>query len=383
MLQEIQNTLDKIRRSYGTYIVRKGDTLWDIARKSTGNGMNYKQIQSMNNLNDKSIIRPGQQIIIPMKNPPGVSQQNQPETQGNVNVNEQTDNTQQVSQVITNQTTTQPISKRKRVVPKSSVKGTSYTIKKGDTLWDIAQATYGNGYKWKQIAQDNGLDENSIYYPGDTLILRDVDNTKGKTAVKTQPMESTQPVAATQPTAMNTQSNTSKSTSTQNDQYKNRVDNTFQNRREQVMSTESKHYNVFPLKYRPSTSDTYYANQGKKNHLILQNIDNVAIPIGLLSKILYGNGDYLDYTFTIGNNKYDTFDLIQAAIGDANVNDYFAHNDILYTRFLRQCYKEGFENTVRSVLKKVYPKRNERTNNYEAKMISNNLRRATGNARFK
>lgn len=125
MLQEIQNTLDNIMRSYGTYIVRKGDTLWDIARKATGSGMNYKQIQSMNNLGDKSIIRPGQQIIIPMKNPPGVSQQNQPETQESVNVDQQTYNTQPVQQSNTDQTTTptqQSTPRRKRVIPKSSVK---------------------------------------------------------------------------------------------------------------------------------------------------------------------------------------------------------------------------------------------------------------------
>jgi 5'-nucleotidase len=30
-----------------------------------------------------------------------------------------------------------------------------YTVKKGDSLWSIAQAKYGDGHKWKQIAAAN------------------------------------------------------------------------------------------------------------------------------------------------------------------------------------------------------------------------------------
>ena len=37
--------------------------------------------------------------------------------------------------------------------------GTSYTIQHGDTLWKIASQHYGDGHKWKQIADANpGLD---------------------------------------------------------------------------------------------------------------------------------------------------------------------------------------------------------------------------------
>jgi len=33
--------------------------------------------------------------------------------------------------------------------------GGSYTVKKGDTLWKIAQSKYGDGRKWTQIAAAN------------------------------------------------------------------------------------------------------------------------------------------------------------------------------------------------------------------------------------
>ena len=33
--------------------------------------------------------------------------------------------------------------------------GGTYTVKKGDTLWKIAAAHYGDGRKWKQIVDAN------------------------------------------------------------------------------------------------------------------------------------------------------------------------------------------------------------------------------------
>lgn len=50
--------------SYTTYTVKKGDSLWKIAKKQLGNGNKYKQIQSVNGLNG-TLIRVGQQLKIP------------------------------------------------------------------------------------------------------------------------------------------------------------------------------------------------------------------------------------------------------------------------------------------------------------------------------
>ncbi len=36
------------------------------------------------------------------------------------------------------------------------IKGDSYKVKKGDTLWQIAQGRYGSGYAWKAIDNANG-----------------------------------------------------------------------------------------------------------------------------------------------------------------------------------------------------------------------------------
>ena len=49
--------------------------------------------------------------------------------------------------------------------------GTKYKIKKGESLWSIAQARYGNGNKWKSIAAANPkLDPNKVM-AGQTITL--------------------------------------------------------------------------------------------------------------------------------------------------------------------------------------------------------------------
>ncbi len=53
----------------------------------------------------------------------------------------------------------------------SSVKGTKYVIKKGDSLWSIAVAKYGNGNKWKQIAAANPKINPDKVIVGQTITL--------------------------------------------------------------------------------------------------------------------------------------------------------------------------------------------------------------------
>ena len=49
--------------------------------------------------------------------------------------------------------------------------GGSYQVKKGDTLFSIAKATYGNGNQWQRIASANpGLAPNTLK-AGQTIVL--------------------------------------------------------------------------------------------------------------------------------------------------------------------------------------------------------------------
>lgn len=58
------------------------------------------------------------------------------------------------------------------------ISGSSYTVKSGDTLWEIAEARYGNGAEWTQILDANSSDigylpngQQALIVPGQTLVL--------------------------------------------------------------------------------------------------------------------------------------------------------------------------------------------------------------------
>lgn len=47
-----------------TVIVKEGDTLMGIAKKTTGNAANYKAIMNQNNITNPKNLRPGQKLVI-------------------------------------------------------------------------------------------------------------------------------------------------------------------------------------------------------------------------------------------------------------------------------------------------------------------------------
>ena len=107
--------------SVSTYTVKAGDTLWDIAQSQLGNGSRYKEIMALNGLTS-DVIQPGQVLKLP--------------TDGASNAGPGTTKT--------------------------------YTVKTGDTLWDITQNLLGNGARYKEIVSLNNL-HSSIIYPGQVL----------------------------------------------------------------------------------------------------------------------------------------------------------------------------------------------------------------------
>jgi LysM repeat protein len=50
----------------------------------------------------------------------------------------------------------------------SATESTTYTVKKGDTLWGVAEKQMGNGTLWEQIRNINAL-TSTVIYPGQVL----------------------------------------------------------------------------------------------------------------------------------------------------------------------------------------------------------------------
>jgi nucleoid-associated protein YgaU len=103
------------------HTVARGEHLWKISEKYYGNGYNWVDIAQANSLSNPGLIFSGQKLVIP-KVKLRVAQQISTSSAAEISV---------------------PIT------------GNSYTVIKGDTLWDIAVRAYQDGYQWPRIYQEN------------------------------------------------------------------------------------------------------------------------------------------------------------------------------------------------------------------------------------
>lgn len=116
-----------------TYTVSEGDTLWSISEKYYKSGYNWVDIKAANNLANADRVETGQTLTIPVATP---------------------------------------------IVPQGQIAASTtnlgnkeYTVVSGDSLWKIAVAQYGDGYRWPQIAQSNNLANPDLIHAGNVLVL--------------------------------------------------------------------------------------------------------------------------------------------------------------------------------------------------------------------
>jgi len=121
------------------HTVAQGETLWSIAEDSFGSGYNWVDIKSANNL-ESDAIEVGQKLTIP-------------------------DNTEPKEPTTTEETQTIVSEETK------SIDGATYTVEKGDSLWNIAVRAYGDGFRWTEIAKANDLANPNVIHSGNVLIL--------------------------------------------------------------------------------------------------------------------------------------------------------------------------------------------------------------------
>ena len=118
-----------------TYTVKSGDYLWSIAEKIYGSGYNWVDLANANNLENPGVLYAGTKLIVPDVTPKLITVQVNPT---------------QVQNPIT---------------------GSTYTVVKGDFLWDIAVRAYGDGYQWVKIAKANNLVNPNLIFSGNVLNL--------------------------------------------------------------------------------------------------------------------------------------------------------------------------------------------------------------------
>jgi len=106
------------------HTVAKGDHLWAIAEKYYGSGYNWVDIAAENNITNGNMLAEGTTLRIPKV---------------------------AVKQVTQEVKAAEPTKAALEV----QVEGDSYTVAKGDSLWKIAVAAYGDGYQWTAIYNAN------------------------------------------------------------------------------------------------------------------------------------------------------------------------------------------------------------------------------------
>ena len=121
-----------------TYTVQEGDNLWQIAEDQYGSGYNWVDIAEASGLANPGELAVGQELTIPDVEAKQLTAE------------EEVVEDEQVEEAIS---------------------GGTYTVIKGDTLWNIAVRAYGDGYQWVRIAEENNLENPNIIHAGNTLSI--------------------------------------------------------------------------------------------------------------------------------------------------------------------------------------------------------------------
>jgi nucleoid-associated protein YgaU len=172
-----------------SHTVKSGETLWSIAEDAYGSGYNWTDIYKENKL-AKEGVSAGQVLNIPAvaaKEPTSTNKVATIEPSPSVTVVAQTTPVASVSPkasatpiamvspmasaTVVASTTPSATATLASTGTTATSNATSYTVAKGDSLWKIAVAQYGNGYKWVEIARTNKLVNPNVIHAGNVLTL--------------------------------------------------------------------------------------------------------------------------------------------------------------------------------------------------------------------
>ncbi len=164
----------------GSYIVKENDTLWSIADKELNDPYRWTEIKELNGL-QSSEVKKGDVLKLPAREENEVLAQATEEAEETVaeETTEETETEETVAETKEEETV-----KTGEILADTSIRATTYTVERGDTLWSIAEKMYGDPYQYTKILDANPQlgrlpDGNVLIHAGNVLNLPGIDGFTG------------------------------------------------------------------------------------------------------------------------------------------------------------------------------------------------------------
>jgi nucleoid-associated protein YgaU len=159
--------------------VESNETLWDIAKATTGDATNWHVLADVNDLNQDARVFVGQDLVIPvnMLKPGYLDTINDAANGNQIASNPNLINTQDESrsnqEIVIASAKSDTSSSRLAIPAASEIRGTPVKLNPGETLWDFAKRTTGDATNWKAIADHNNFSDRQavIVQAGQTILV--------------------------------------------------------------------------------------------------------------------------------------------------------------------------------------------------------------------
>lgn len=165
------------------HTVRPGEDLWNISEQYYDTGYNWVAIAEANDISDPNQLEEGQTITIPnLEIDTDLTPTEGPLAQADSDEQETVEPTDEPEPTATISPTRQPTptqaepememeDEQEMEAQEVEIEGETYTVVKGDTLWDIADRAYGDPYRWTEIAQANELVNPDLIHAGNRFTI--------------------------------------------------------------------------------------------------------------------------------------------------------------------------------------------------------------------
>jgi nucleoid-associated protein YgaU len=153
------------------HTVQEGEDLWRISEQYYNTGLNWSLIAQANEVRDPNQLTVGQELTIPeLDTDPTEAIAEATITATLAPIADTSLNEAEVTQA-PEPTLTIAASTEADTQLAEAIDAETYTVVRGDTLWDIAVRAYGDGYKWVEIASANNLVNPDLIHAGNNFVI--------------------------------------------------------------------------------------------------------------------------------------------------------------------------------------------------------------------